>query len=306
MGKNGNLKYLTGLLAGLFLTCGFVMTAFGNETDPELYGTPSMAPAYGSVEEFQSAVHTLYEGWTDGLTGCSLIDDEFGVMITFPDRSKNMIFSYIEEDNGISGSMRVMAGSKKELDSDEVGQMIAFASVLFSGETAGLGQEARQDIKRAVNQEDTQTRFGFKRINGVNYNYSCMVSSDRLPEAFRKYEFYMSITTYEMMRKLEHENSLSLSLSDLINQEGDYRYLSDIGGGRYRVEGRMEEVQMSEQGEITGILTDGTDKAFLRVNSYRKNSLEECRKATVFYVVEGSRLDESNYDGPCYLATLCQ
>lgn len=68
----------------------------------------------------------------------------------------------------------------------------------------------------------------------------------------------------------------------------------------------MKEVQMSEQGEITGILTDGTNKAFLRVNSYRKNSLEECRKATVFYVVRGSRLDESNYDGPCYLATLCQ
>lgn len=45
--------------------------------------------------------------------------------------------------------------------------MAAFASVLLSGEAAGLGQEARQDIKRAVSQEDTQTRFGFKRINGT-------------------------------------------------------------------------------------------------------------------------------------------
>lgn len=299
-------KYFTGLLAGLFFACGLGMTVFGSEADPELYGTPSMAPAYGSVEEFQSAVHTLYEGWTDGLAGCSLINDEFGVMVTFPDRSKNMIFSYMEEDNGISGSIRMIADSKQELDSDAIEQMISFATILFSGETAGLGQEARQDIKLAANQEDTQTRFGFKRINGINYNYSCMVSAERLPEAFRKNEFYMSISTYEMMRKLEHENSLSLSLSDLINQEGDYRYLSDIGGGRYRVEGRLEEIQMSEQGEITGILTDGTEKAFLRINSYRKNSLEECKNATFFYVVQGSRLDEQNYDGPCYLATLCQ
>ena len=46
-------KYFTGLLAGLFFACGLGMTVFGSEADPELYGTPSMAPAYDSVEEFQ-------------------------------------------------------------------------------------------------------------------------------------------------------------------------------------------------------------------------------------------------------------
>lgn len=278
-------------------------TAFGKVTDAEIYGMSSRAPVYVSVDEFQEAVHTLYENWTDGLEGCSLSDDEFGVMFTFPDRSKNMLFSYDEEDNAVIGSLRYVADSREELDSEEVEHMVEFASVLLSGEAAGLPQEVRADIKSAVatSQQQVQLRSGFKRIHGINYAYNCMASN-------HTNDFLMNITTYEMMRKRteENEENVSLSLSDLIHYEGDYQYLSDTGSGRYRVEGRLENVQVSESGEITGILTDGTEKVVLRVNLFRRNSVEEFKNAEVFYIINGDDLNGGDYDAPCYLAIMCQ
>lgn len=284
----------------------------GNNTDAEVYGVNVRDELrYNSVEELQIAVATQYEAWTKGLENCDLRNDDMGVVVTLDSgnyaKYRDMTFWY-SEDVGAWCSLRY-EGNREEMNLYEVECMVEFVCSLFSGETGGFPGEVAQNIKsvKSKNPDAHQIQYFFKRINGINYTYSSKFESQLMKESTYNI-LYMTVMSYAEKEKLyiDSEDNVKLSFSDLINGEGDYQKLPGTGSGWYCVKGRLENTNVDQEGIITGILTDGTNKAPVTVNGYRMNSVEEYKNADVFYIRFDSQASMSENDGPSYIAIYCQ
>lgn len=282
------LRYCLFPLICLLLILGMGMTVYCGETE-ELY-TDGQKPVYGSADDLKNAVTSLYGKWDNGLEGCELSYEDYGVTVTLKESAysayKDMSFQYI--DGNAVGYIRYETKNRRDFDAGEVERMVRFTCCLLSGDPGEFPEEVGRGVSEVIKKDSNQirSRYWFKRINGYNCPYECLAANESLPEGLRSNsQFTMQMSPYEMKCKIyENMDGLTdISLSELMAVTVDRKSFSK-NANRYRVRGNMHSIAGDEKGSLSGILTDGTNSVPVLVNGMRNNTIDEYERGTVFYL----------------------